>query len=390
MTRIRYAEERDVGQIAELYRAAYGEEYPFKQFYDSTWIKRGVFDREIRWFVADEGGRLLGSSAVMLNAGDADDQVCEIGRLGVHPDGRGRGLASRLVAAVTADAERYGDFSFAECRTAHLGSQIIFDRADYAVVGVEPLAYAIDGHESVVFVCRFSDVARALRRPRPSVVPAAQPLATASLEACGFAVDAEGVDIEPYPVDADAQVVSMVDGQVYRLLKLSREQFLNPEVFGAFRLEYGHLKVVEHDGRYLILNRREQVAGGLGYTWDPTDRKVEIFELVGVDEAARGTLIALGLEAIEAEHDPRWLAIDVGAHATRLQASLVELGFAPVAYAPSMVYHAGERLDVIKMVKLRQPPEMGHWKLLESVSPIAELVEAAVHESHARTRRQGR
>ena len=82
-TKIRLIEENDVPKIAALYRKVYGEDYPFKEFYDTRWIKRGVFDRNIRWYVAAEepSGRLLGSAAVMINVGDADDLVSEIGRL---------------------------------------------------------------------------------------------------------------------------------------------------------------------------------------------------------------------------------------------------------------------------------------------------------------------
>ena len=102
---IRLVAETDVPKIAALYQEVYGENYPFREFYDTEWIKRGIYDKNIRWYIAaDPSGRLLGSAAVMIHVGDGDDLVSEIGRLVVHSDARGCNLGSRLVREVVAVA----------------------------------------------------------------------------------------------------------------------------------------------------------------------------------------------------------------------------------------------------------------------------------------------
>ncbi len=382
---IRLATDADVAGIAGLYRACYGDDYPFEEFYDHEWIKRGVYDAGIRWFVAaaDRGqGRLLGSSAVMLNVGDADDLVSEIGRLVVHPDARGCDLATKLIAAVTEEADAMSDFAFAECRSAHAGSQVILHRAGYQVVGAEPLAYELDGFESVFFVCRISEGARILRRGSPAVVPAAFELATHALTNCGIEVDVRlDPDARPLPAlrERDGLVLEpMRDRQRYRLMRLGRAHYDNPEVFGSFRLEHGHLKLKSHDARHLVLRAGDAVVGGIGYTWDDVDRKLKIFELLAAEPRYRGTLVERALERLESELDPRYVAIDVNAHATELQATLVRLGFAPCVYAPSMVFVIGERFDVIRFVKLRQEPRLDHWVVIDPMERASKLVEAAV------------
>jgi len=67
---VRDAHEGDAAGVTELYRAVYGDDFPFQEFYDALWIKKGIFDDDIAWVVAEEGGDLIGSAAVMLNAGD--------------------------------------------------------------------------------------------------------------------------------------------------------------------------------------------------------------------------------------------------------------------------------------------------------------------------------
>ncbi len=385
---IREAHEDDVAAIAGLYRACYGDDYPFEEFYDHAWIKRGVFDSGIRWYVAadpSQDGRLLGSAAIMLNAGDADDLVSEIGRLVVHPEGRGRDLATKLVERVIADADETSDFAFAECRSAHAGSQVIFHRLGFHVVGAEPLAYELGDFETVFFVCRLSEGARVLRRGSPRVVPEVYELACHALRNCGIETDVSvAEDARPHPVERareDLVLEPMQSRQLYRLLRMGRQHFLEPEVFGSFRLEHGNLKIKQHAAQFLVLRSGDAIVGGLGFTWDAVDRKVKVFELVASEARYKGALIERALRYIEDTYDPRYLSVDVNAHATATQATLVRLGFAPCVYAPSMVYVMGERFDVVKMIKLRQEPRLDHWVVIDPMKRAAELVREAVWQT---------
>jgi hypothetical protein len=61
---------------------------------------------------------------------------------------------------------------------------------------------------------------------------------------------------------------------------------------------------------------------------------------------------------------------------SRIQRLLFDLGFRPVAYAPSMVFHATERLDVIKMIKLNVPYDPGEMSLAAAAKQMVSLVEA--------------
>lgn len=374
---IRRAEEGDVEPVVGLYRSVYGESFPFREFYDARWIKKGIFDDDIIWLVAEDQGRLVGSAAVMLDVGDRNDLIGEFGRLVVDPTARGGGIGSALMEARLEAASPQIDFAFAECRTAHEGAQKIALRHGFAVVGLEPLAYCVlDRRESVALVCRHFGNALRLRRNNPRVIPQVHAVGSVALANCGMENDLLVEQLaDPYPSARHEQCCDLEDQQVYRLLRLSRGRGQAPEVFGGMRLEYGFLKIKAHAGRYLTVRRGQSVVGGLGYVCDDLDSKVRVFDLVACDDRARGALLELALARIEERHDPAYVQVDVNAHEPRFQATLQCLGFTPVAYCPSMVYHAGERLDVVKMVKLRVPPKLHDLALAEPAREIAAIVE---------------
>lgn len=377
---IRNAEETDVEAVIGLYRAVYGDSFPFREFYDSRWVKKGVFDDDIVWVVAEVAGEVVGSAAVMLDAGDRNDLIGEFGRLVVHPEARAGGLGTRLLEARVERVQDLVEFAFAEARTAHPGAQKITTRGGFGVVGLERLAYEVMGRrESVVFVCRLFGNARRLRRNNPRVIAPVHALGSLALRNCALDDDLlVETDAEPYPSPAGEALADLDDQQVYRLLRLTRDRLRQPEVFGGMRLEYGFLKLKAHAARYLVVKRGETIVGGLGYVCDDIDSKVRIFELTAVDERARGALLELGLAAIEERHNPAYIAIDVSAHEPRIQATLHCLGFVPVAYCPSMVFAAGERLDVIKMAKLRIPVRLHGLELIDEAREVAALVEEAL------------
>ncbi len=56
MIEIRSITEEDVPRVIELYRAVYEESFPIQDFYDARWIKKGVFDDDICWLLAERKG----------------------------------------------------------------------------------------------------------------------------------------------------------------------------------------------------------------------------------------------------------------------------------------------------------------------------------------------
>jgi hypothetical protein len=114
--------------------------------------------------------------------------------------------------------------------------------------------------------------------------------------------------------------------------------------------------------------------GAIGWTRNPVDQMLRVFELIALDVAIARFLLA-GLERTHREAGAtRLIEIEVSAYAPRLRRTLLELGFLPTGYVPAMVFSDVERLDIVRMVRLFVPPEFSAL----APSPRAQWVADAV------------
>ena len=88
---IMQAQEKDVPQIMDLFIKIYGEDYPFKKFYDTMWLTKSIYSDDNLFMVAKEKNRIIGTGSVFLTAGGFSDLIGEFGRLVVDPDYGGKG-----------------------------------------------------------------------------------------------------------------------------------------------------------------------------------------------------------------------------------------------------------------------------------------------------------
>ncbi len=84
---IRQINEGDVNDVINIFRRNYGDSYPYQDFYKPDWVKKGIYNDDLFWLVAEEqgSGKILGSGALVLEAGDHDDLMGEVGRLVTDP-----------------------------------------------------------------------------------------------------------------------------------------------------------------------------------------------------------------------------------------------------------------------------------------------------------------
>jgi RimJ/RimL family protein N-acetyltransferase len=376
----RHIKEADVPEVVKLFKLNYGDDYAIPEFYDEQWVKRGIYSDHVIWLVLEEGGEVVASGACVLDYGDYNDQIGEIGRLVVHPERKGRGLGKRIVNALLDATDDTVDFAFGEARTVHPISQSLFEKADFAAVGFLPQAYTFgDARESFVLYARLYGNGAMLRCEKPpEVIPEVAPLARHALSAMGLPVELNVREAcDPYPADALCTVEPMDRRSLARLMRIEHGRLVEPLLFGGLSLDQGISHIRRRHAVYLMaLDENQHPVGAVGFQVDAPSRLVRGVELVAADERLRGHLCGSLLRKAEEELGAQVVEVNVSAYDARLQRSFAEHGFRPAAYAPAMVFHGTHRLDVVKMLKLNVPYDPGAMTLTDSARAVVSVVEA--------------
>jgi CRP/FNR family transcriptional regulator len=377
MIRVREAREEDVGQIREIFLAVYGTDYPHRELYDELWLKRSVFTDDALILVAEdtESGRVVGTASVLFDFGAHSDLVGEFGRLAVHPDYRRLQVGNLLMEKRLEAIQNRLHVGLVVARTVHPYAQRISLSHGFIATGFLPLKHTFHHRESFALLARYFGDALALRRNNPRIIPEAYSLAGCVMSqpplTPDFIVDE---DSAPYPSGGDYTIEQLQAEGYPALLRIERGRVRNREVFGPIRLDYGFFKLQARQTSYFLARCGGQIVGAVGYTRDPVERTVRVFELISLaDDVVRFLLAELERKCRE-ELGIDYIEIDVSAYAPRMQRTLLELNFLPVAYVPAMVFYQVERLDIVKMVRLNKLQELGTLGLTEPVQAVADIV----------------
>jgi GNAT superfamily N-acetyltransferase len=377
MVDVRPAEPADVAAIRDLFRACYGIEYPHPEFYELDALTRLVYsDNQLLLVAADtETKEVLGTASVILETGALSDLVGEFGRLAVHPRARHRKIGSSLMSERLRRVRDRLHVGLVDARVAHPFSMRISEAHGFAPVGFMPLKMQLHERESLCVLAQCFGDAKALRRNHPRVIPEAYPLAQLALEHCGIPCDVI-VDetAAAYPPADELELRELTSDGYSTLLRIERGRIRHREIFGPLRLHYGLFKLLAQRSHYLLALDRQRIVGAVGWTMDPIERTIRIFEVIALDGPTARLLLA-GLDSVyRDEGRVSFVEVDVNAHAPQMQRTLLELGFLPAAYVPAMVFSDVERLDIVKMVRLLAPPDFPPLELSPRARAVADVV----------------
>lgn len=374
----RQATEDDVERIRDIFVATYGSDYAHPAYYDLQLLKQMVFDDNTVLLVAedDDSGEVLGTASVLLEVGSHEDLLGEFGRLAVHPDGRHRGIGGLLMEGRLECVRERLHVAIVDNRVSHPFSQRISLEHGFVPVGFLPLKLRLNRRESLAVFTRFFDDALALRRNNPRIVPEAHKLAGLALANCGLPHDPIVDDSSAsYPPDR-FRLDELTTTGYSALLRVERGRVRSREIFGPVRLHYGLFKLRATRSNYLIALDGDEIVGGVGFAVDPVEKTARIFELVSIDDRPKRFLLE-SLEERCLELGVEYVEADVSADAPSMQRTLLELGYVPAAYLPAAAFQDVERIDIIRMVRLLVPPDVGDPVLVPEAGPIAETVTQA-------------
>ena len=354
----REAEETDAPAVTELFRAAYGEGYVHPQIYDDREVRRMIFDDATLVLVAEHvpSRRVVGIAGVLFEMGAYSDLVGEFGRLVVDPAWRRRGIGHRLMQERIARVGQRLHMAFVEVRVGTPASPAISQAHGFVPVGALPQKLVFGGkREHAGFLVKYFGEALALRRNHPRMIPEAHFLADVALRGVGVEPDVILDEKAPaYPPGGAYDITELKTPGYASLLRIERGRVHHREVFGPQRLSYGLSRLAASDSTYLVAREEGRVVGAIGFTREELERHVRVFEVINTSEDVIRVLFD-GLARLCQADGFMCVEVDVGADATRMQRTLLEIGYLPVAYVPAMAFHEVERLDVLKMYRLFGP-----------------------------------
>lgn len=378
---VRHVTEDDLPAVRDLFYRSYGEEYPYKEFYSDEWLKRSIYRDSYLFLLAEIDGRVVGTASVYFEVGAYSDLCGEFGRLAVDPNFRDAGVGSALMQARLDFATKRLHFGLSECRTAHDYAQRISEKFGLRPIGFLPQKVLLDNRESLVMMAKTFGPAHDLRSNNPRVIPEAFSLGQLALRNLGFHNDIIAVeDADGYPIGDGFQVEELSETLLPYLLRIERGRLSRRQVFGNLQLSYGLFMLESRNSRYLVAREDDRIVGAIGFTLDTIGRSIKVLELIDLRDDVAGFLLKELDQWAKNVYGAEYLEITVSAYWPDIQRTLSNLGFVPVAYCPSFVFHEVERLDTIKMAKLYVPLDID-WAVLTAPSrEIFDLVRAGFEE----------
>ncbi len=377
MIKVRQAVESDVAAIHDIFIEAYRGHYAHDEFCEIGYLKKLVFDDDALVLVAEasESGNVLGTASIILDIGAFGDLIGEFGRLVVHPDARHRGVGKLLMEGRLARVQERLHLALVENRAVHPFSQKISAAYGFVPVGFLPSKLKFAERENVALYARAFGACLSLRKNHPRIIPEAYPLADRVLRDFGIRDDVIVDENTPAYPPSEPYDLEMMSSEGYAsLLHFERGRVRNREILGPVKLHAGVFQLRVSHYQYLLARREGRLVGGIGFHIEPEESSARILELVSADDEPVRTLLEEALHSCLEDGGVKYVEVDVNAHATAMQRTLLELGFLPAAYVPAMSFHRVERLDVIRMVRLEAPIDLGEVALHETTEPIADIV----------------
>jgi hypothetical protein len=376
---LRNLEENDFESVQALISAQAGPELMGSELCQAETLKACFFTPSAFTLVAADESALHGMVSILMEQETPETVIGLLTRFFVS-DGTDRGILAASLAK-TALETMAGNLQlcYAEIPASDLWAQAAFEEAGFKPCGFLPAKFQGKERYGAIVYAHLNESAHKLRRPHPEVIVSARDLATESLRGHGLIQDIEArEDIAAYPTECN-YTVAPLDASAVPMMREGR-MHQQSEIF-PFLQGYPtrlHLPVIQPS--YIAAKDGERVIGVMGFIVDPSDKRVQITEVIALDGEPQGFLAANLFDALTREVTPDYWEVLVSVHSPRMQKTFDQLGFVPCAYLPSFGMEQNLRSDAIKMVKLNATYESAELQLTSACKSLYALIDETFRE----------
>jgi RimJ/RimL family protein N-acetyltransferase len=160
------AQLADIDELSGLYWSVYGEDYPLEIGTNKTLMRRALQSpNEYFWLVMRQNEHIIGSCIVEI---DTHARIGKISGVAVHPNWRGKKIATTLVAQavqkILRDEKRVHSL-YSTTRTVSVSSQMMLLHNGLRPLGIFPNARKIKSYETLTLMGIFNEGVLQKRAP---------------------------------------------------------------------------------------------------------------------------------------------------------------------------------------------------------------------------------
>jgi len=372
---IRQATPADTALWLDLLTTTLGSELPDKQVLLPTWVgaQFAPGSTSTSW-VAEVSGRLHASVTCLPSGPGNPNPVLHLGRQLVRPEGYVDGSAELLLRQVLERAP--SQIPLVRVLASDKAQQGLFETLGFVCAGFLPCQHQLRVREGALFYVGRGPGELAARLPWCEALPQIRELASTVLEQLGLPsalMAFDGVVGYPLPADVSLHDASFDDFGLWRL----QAQAISPlvEIPTGFNRGCGLMRIeAESPLRAVLAQREARIVAGLAYQVDESDRCMRLLEAFTTDDLSMGALMHRAVKIAQEQMNCIGVEVDILATAPRLLKCAEQLGFSPTAYLAGFYHRDGQRIDVVKLVKLNAVYSLDHTDFTPHARRIVELV----------------
>jgi CRP/FNR family transcriptional regulator, cyclic AMP receptor protein len=329
--------------------------------------------------VAEDDGKIVGTASIIMEQETSETVLGLLCRICVS-DGPERGVVStNLVQTALASLGGNLQLCYAEVPTTDLWAQAACEQSGFIPCGFLPQKFAGEPRTGAIVYAHLTELARNSRRPHAEIISDVRDLASEAMKSIGMIEDfGSRDDIVAYPVECGFDFAPIDADVVQTMLQTATP--LESETFRLLQGSQTRLCMTVNPTQYMAAKDGERIVGVIGYILDAYDKRVQITDIIVMDEEPAGFMVAQLLETLKQQHSPEYWEVMVSARAPRMQKTFDQLGFVPCAYIPAFGMEHGLRSDAIKMVKLSGGYESDPSELTSAGRNIFNIIDTIFRE----------